>query len=216
MALEVRPFHPADRAPLSELFRYAGEGSPTGSLWGHPASEAQIYLDPYVELEPESLFVAQVDGALVGYLTGCLDTESFPGEGTRMQAAIREHRLVLKRGPRSFFLRAGLDSIRLLLRRQPTAGEFTDPRWPAHLHINVAPAARGTGAAQGLMQSWLGRVEEAGVPGCHLQTLVENTRAVRFFERAGFVPFGPRPQVPGIRHEGAVLHQLTMVRPAPA
>lgn len=215
MALEVRPFRPADRGPLTELFRYAGEGSPTGSLWDHPASEAQIYLDPYVELEPESLFVAEVDGALVGYLTGCLDSALFPGEDARMVAAIREHRLMLKRGPRSFFLRAGLDSLRIRLRRQPAAGEFADPRWPAHLHVNVAPAARGTGAAQELMRCWLDRVDGAGVAGCHLQTLVENTRAVRFFERSGFVPFGPTPQVPGMRHEGAVLHQLTMVRPGP-
>lgn len=215
MVVEVRAFRADDREELSELFRYAGEGAPTGSLWGHPESEAQIYLDPYMDREPESLFVAVLDGGLVGYLTGCLDTASFPGEDARMTAAIREHRLVFRRGARSFFRRAALDGARIRLRREPSAGEFTDPRWPAHLHINVAAAGRGTGAAQALMQRWLDRVEEARVPGCHLQTLVENTRAVRFFERSGFVPFGPTPQVPGLRHRGSVLHQLTMVRPGP-
>jgi GNAT superfamily N-acetyltransferase len=76
----------------------------------------------------------------------------------------------------------------------------------------VAPAARGTGAADGLMARWLARLRDAGSPGCHLQTLVENTRAVRFFERMGFARHGPTPLVPGIRYGGERVHQLTMVR----
>jgi GNAT superfamily N-acetyltransferase len=71
------------------------------------------------------------------------------------------------------------------VRREPTAGDFDDARWPAHLHINVAARARGIGAADGLMERWFDRLRAAGSPGCYLQTLVENTRAVRFFERMG-------------------------------
>ena len=58
-------------------------------------------------------------------------------------------------------------------------------RFPAHLHINVVPQARGTGAAQGLMAAWQAWLMRHRSPGCHLQTLVENTRATRFFEQAG-------------------------------
>ncbi|MGV9777649.1 hypothetical protein [Streptosporangium sp. NPDC003464] len=49
------------------------------------------------------------------------------------------------------------------------------------------------------------------IPGCHLQTLVENTRAVRFFERVGFTGHGPTPLVPGLGHGGERLHRRTMV-----
>jgi len=132
-------------------------------LWGHPASEAAVYLDPYMDPEPESLFVAVIDVALAA------------------------------------------------LRHEPTAGDFADARWPAHLHINVAPEARGTGAAYGLMARWFARLRETGSPGCHLQTVVENTRAVRFFERMGFARHGPTPLVPGIRYGSKRLHQQTMV-----
>jgi GNAT superfamily N-acetyltransferase len=97
------------------------------------------------------------------------------------------------------------------VRREATAGELVDARWPSHLHINVAPAVRGTGAADELMRQWLDRVREAGSPGCYLQTLVENTRAVRFFERMGFAQHGPAPLVPGLRHGGKRLHQQTMI-----
>jgi hypothetical protein len=71
--MEIRTFAEADRTELRELFGRAGEGAPSASLWGHEESEAAVYLYPYVDLQPDSLFVAVVDGALVGYLAGCLD-----------------------------------------------------------------------------------------------------------------------------------------------
>ena len=76
--MEIRTFGESDRAALSDLFGRAGEGSPSGSLWGHEESEAAVYLTPYMDLEPDSLFIAVVDGALTGYLTGCLDSFRIP------------------------------------------------------------------------------------------------------------------------------------------
>ena len=207
--IEIRTFAETDRAELRELFARAGEGSPTESLWGHRESEAAVYLEPYLDLVPDSVFLAVVDGALAGYLTGCPDTAAFPSESKRMEAAIKQYRLFAKRGPRVFFMRSLVDVAGNAIRRRPAPKDFSDPRWPAHLHINVEPRARGTGAAAGLMNAWLDRLGETG---CHLQTLCENTRAVRFFERMGFVKHGPTPLVPGIRHEGKRLHQQTMVR----
>jgi ribosomal protein S18 acetylase RimI-like enzyme len=208
---EIRAFAEADRAGLRELFGLAGEGAPSGSLWGHEESEAAVYLDPYMNLEPSSLFVAAVDGALVGYLAGCLDNSTFPTESERVEAAVREHRLIFRPRAAAFFVRAAADVAWSALRREPTAGDFDDARWPAHLHVNVAPEARGTGVADGLMGRWLDRLRETGSSGCHLQTLVENTRAVRFFERVGFARHGPTPLVPGLRYGGGRLHQQTMV-----
>ncbi|WP_119731404.1 GNAT family N-acetyltransferase [Thermomonospora amylolytica] len=209
--MEIRTFTEADREELRKLFERAGEGAPTASLWGHAESEAAIYLYPYMELEPESLFIAVDDGVMVGYLTGCLDTSSFPSEDKLLEQAVRRHRLLLRPRPMAFFARTLIDTAWAAIRRQPTASGFTDERWPAHLHINVAPEARGKGAADGLMRAWQDRLRQAGSPGCHLQTLVENTRAVRFFERMGFVKHGPTPLVPGLRHEGRRVHQQTMV-----
>lgn len=209
---EIRTFADGDRAELRALFERAGEGAPTESLWGHLESEAAIYLYPYMELEPESLFLAFVDGRMAGYLTGSLGGPEFPGEDERYAKVIKEYRLFLKRRPAAFFVRGLVDYAVATVRRRPVSGDFRDDRWPAHLHINVAPEARGTGAAAGLMNGWFERLREAGSPGCHLQTLVENTRAVRFFTRMGFVPHGPSPLVPGLRYRGAPVHQRTMVR----
>jgi GNAT superfamily N-acetyltransferase len=210
--VEVRGFSEADRAQLLALSGRVGEDVPTASLWGHEESEAAVYLTPYLDHEPDSVFVAVVDGEPAGYLAGSLGT-AVPSESARMDRAIREYRLFLRRGPALFFARSLLDMAGAALRRQPTAGELDDPRWPAHLHINLVPHARGTGAATALMERWFDRLRDTGTPGCYLQTLVENARAVRFFERMGFVAHGPTPLVPGLRYEGRRVHQLTMVRP---
>lgn len=203
----------SDRPGLRELFPRAGAGSPTGDLWGDLESEAAVYLYPYLEHEPESLFVAvSDDGTLVGYLTGCVDSTAFPGEEQRVDRAIRQHGLLRRRTALAFFARAVADVASAKLRGQPTVAEFTDPRWPSHLHINVAQEARGTGAAATLMERFLTHAKAAGSPGCYLQTVVENPRAVRFFEKAGFTAQGETPVVPGPRFGGKKLHQLTMVR----
>jgi ribosomal protein S18 acetylase RimI-like enzyme len=209
--MEIRTYRESDRDAMRVLFDRAGVGSPTASLWGHKESEAAVYLTPYLDLEPDSVFIAVVDGALVGYLCGSLDTGAFPSESERMNQAIRKYRLMFRPKPAAFFARGLIDVAMCAIRRLPTAHDFNDSRWPAHLHINVIPQIRGTGAGAGLMSRWFERLKESGSRGCHLQTLVENPRAVAFFARMGFEKHGPTPLVPGLRYRREHVHQQTMV-----
>jgi GNAT superfamily N-acetyltransferase len=209
--VEIRGYVPSDRAGLVELFGAAGAGAPGSEVWGHQASLGEVYLTPYLDLEPESAFVAVVDGRLAGYLVGCVDESGFPSEEERTEAVIRKYRLWRRPASRRFFVRAAWDTVLLRVRRQPVAGELADPRWPSHLHIDLLPIGRGNGAADGLMNAWFDRLREVGSPGCYLQTSAENTRAVRFFERIGFVKHGDNPVVPGSRYDGKRMHQQTMV-----
>ncbi|MDL4816161.1 GNAT family N-acetyltransferase [Actinomadura opuntiae] len=208
---QVRAFTESDRTELLALFGRAREGSPSASVWGHEESEAAIYLTPYMDREPESLFVAESGGRLVGCLTGCPDSSRLPSEEERTLQAIRRHRLMLRPRLAAFFARSTADLLWAAARRRPRATAFEDARWPAHLHINLVPEARGTGAAENLMTAWFDRLRSIGSPGCHLQTLCENTRAVAFFRRMGFTEHGPARLVPGLRHGGERLHQRTMV-----
>ncbi|MFC5290234.1 GNAT family N-acetyltransferase [Actinokineospora guangxiensis] len=130
------------------------------------------------------------------------------GADSPTESLWKQYKLFGKRGPRAFFTRAALDTTTAKLRRHPTADGFHDPRRPAHLHINLAPEARGTGAE--LVTRWQDHLRTTGT-GCHLQTVVENPRAVRFLGKCGFTPHGDTPAIPGIRWQGGKLHQLTMV-----
>ena len=155
----IRAYRDAD---ARALFVRAGEGSLSGELWRHPASERAVYLDPYIEHCPGSLFVAEADGALVGYLTGCPPGSSLPAEDDRLIAAFRSPAVLLRPATVRFLGRAALD-LATVCRREPSAsGELKDDRWPAHLHIDVAPEARGTGAAYGLMAAWTEALGGAG------------------------------------------------------
>lgn len=208
---EVRAYDVRDRDELVALFGAAGAGAPAAEAWGHEQSLAEVYLTPYLDLVPESVFVAVVDGRLAGYLAGCVDETDVPTEEQRTEDAVRRHHLWLRPGPARFLLRARWDMLLCRLRGIPTAQELDDPRWPAHLHIDLLPIARGTGAAYGLMGLWFEHLRAVGSPGCHLHTSAENVHGVRFFERAGFAKHGPNPVVPGLRHEGRHMHQQTMV-----
>lgn len=207
----VRGYRPADRDELVALFDAAGNGAPGSEVWGHAESLAEVYLTPYLDLEPESAFVAVVDGRLAGYLVGCVDETRFPSQEERTAAAIDKFRLRELAGPRRFLRRERRDALLLRLLRRPVATGFTDPRWPSHLHIDLLPIARGNGAADGVMNLWFDRLRELGSPGCYLQTSAENTRAVKFFERMGFEKHGENHVVPGSRYDGKRMHDQTMV-----
>ena len=214
----IRTYTAADHNALIDLFERASENSPSGELWRHPPSQRMVYLDPYVDSCPDTLFLAEVDGELVGYLTGCPDSAMIPPEDERITDAIARHRVFLKARSLPFFGRSMVDLMTAKLRgADVSGGEVVDPSFPAHLHINLVPQARGTGAAQDLMSAWMGWLARADSPGCYLQTLVENTRAVRFFEKCGFVTHGSTPRVPGVRYSGRSVHQQTMIwRPTEA
>ncbi|UVI36953.1 GNAT family N-acetyltransferase [Brevibacterium spongiae] len=210
--MDIRPYDPADSEALGALFARAGEGSPTGTLWGDPESEADVYLTPYLRHDPASVLLAWERSGPVGYLAGCLDTAAFPREDKLIGDAISARRIMRRPSSAAFFARSAVDVVRDRLRHLPTAGELIDPRWPAHLHINVGPESRGTGAGAALMEAWIERLRDQSVPGCHLQTIVENRGAVNFFERSGFRRHGATPTVPGIRWQGGRVHQQTMVQ----
>jgi GNAT superfamily N-acetyltransferase len=60
-------------------------------------------------------------------------------------------------------------------------------RFPAHLHINLAPAFRSRGIGGRLIEAFAVRAAGAGPPGMHVVT-GEGMRNVGFYLRHGFLP----------------------------
>ncbi len=112
MGAMIRTYTPADHDPLVKLFARAGVDAPGGELWRHLPSERMIYLDPYIEYCPDTLFLAEVKGDLVGYLTGCPDSALIPSEDERFTKAVMEHKLMLRPRSLPFFLRSLSDVVR--------------------------------------------------------------------------------------------------------
>lgn len=62
-------------------------------------------------------------------------------------------------------------------------------RFPAHLHINLAPEFRNRGIGARLIEAFAAAARAAGAPGLHVVT-GEGMRNVRFYERCGFAEHG--------------------------
>jgi GNAT superfamily N-acetyltransferase len=58
-------------------------------------------------------------------------------------------------------------------------------RFPAHLHINLAPTFRSQGIGARLIETFAGHAKRAGAPGMHVVT-GKDMRNVRFYLRCGF------------------------------
>ncbi len=58
-------------------------------------------------------------------------------------------------------------------------------RYPAQLHVNLAPRYRGHGTGERLIETFVADLEAAGTGGVHVITS-RGARNVRFYERCGF------------------------------
>lgn len=65
-------------------------------------------------------------------------------------------------------------------------------RFPAHLHINLAPAYRSRGIGKALIDAFAGLATSAGAAGIHVVT-GKGMRNNRFYERCGFEPIASAP-----------------------
>jgi ribosomal protein S18 acetylase RimI-like enzyme len=218
--LVVRAYEPRDRAAVRAVcYRTGYLGEPIDWQWRDQPSFADVFCGYDTDAEPESAFVLEVDGTVAGYLLGCVDSRRAWSPG----AVLGRH--IVRRGllwrPRTagvIWHRIGDAMLDVAARRvDPRDLEFRDPRWPAHLRIDLLPYARGRGAGRQLVTAWFDRLRSLGVGGCHLQTTGENTSAVAFFEALGFRRRGPVPVVPGLpTRAGERLHLQAMVIDLPA
>lgn len=188
--IAVRPYDPADREALVAGFGLAGCGAPGGEAWGQPRSRADVYLTPYLDLEPQSAFLVTADGRPAGHLVGCVDDAAFPARATG-------------RGRPS----AATTSTGARDRCGSSSGPGATPG-------GVEPVVRGTGGAAQLRALCFDRLLAVRSPGCYLHTSAENARGIAYFRRMGFTEHGPNPPVPGLRFEGRPMHQQTMVQSA--
>lgn len=209
--LAVRPYRPADREAIRSIVHATGfMGESADWYWRDAESFAEVWTAYYTDDEPESLYVADDGGTVVGYLTGCVDSRRAPNPRSAILQQMVRRQLLFRPGTAGFFWRSMWDALQS---PDVPTGELSDPRWPSHLHINLLPPGRGRGAGRRLVQAWLARLREVGSPGCHLGTLAENGNAIAFFGSVGFERHGPPILLPGLRtRSGERMHQQLMVQ----
>lgn len=155
----IRTYRQSDRASVETIC--APEQS--------PMTEAllQCFCHYYIEQEPENCFVCQTDETICGYV---LCAENFKQwEDTMRRSYMGEDPICAAMGS------ATMENLR------PFAEAY-----PAHLHIDLAPEARGKGLGTQLIRRLICHLREKGIPGLMLDVAADNTDAQRFYARNGF------------------------------
>lgn len=209
--MSVRRYRPEDRAAVRRVCIETGLKGHLNSLFHDPELFADLWLDCYLLGEPESCWVAEVDGEVVGYLV----SSQRPG--------------FLRRSIRHFGKPLLKLTWRLLAgryRHHPPSTRFAKwlltrawreaPRAPRDcpsFHFNVSSSARG-GQTLGddLIAAFCNDARAKGFADFYIQVFASRRdRPLPFYIRVGFEIFDVRPT--SVLPYPAVL--ATLVRPVP-
>lgn len=179
----IRRAEAGDREALYDIcLRTADSGVDATALFGEPKVPGSIWVVPYAVLEPDFAFVVADGDDAVGYVVATPDSAAFSARLEReWWPQVRQSFAGLS--PKSAMETSALERI-AVPERAPAdlLAEF-----PAHLHINLLPAAQSGGWGRRLIETELEALRKAGVPGVHLGVSPTNERAMGFYRHLGFV-----------------------------
>ena len=183
----IRPYQPADRRAVRAICcETADRGDPIEGMFSDRELVADLVTRYYTDIEPKSCWVAEEDGAVVGYVNGALSTRRY----ARLMAFRVAPAAIIRAIGRGALLRA--ETWRALLaasrsrRGSRTRFGAIAAAFPAHLHIDIVKPARGRGVGRRLIGAFLAHVASHGVPGVHATVREDHPAGRHFFERMGF------------------------------
>ena len=196
--MEIRPYEPRDRAAVREICLATAYGGDATALLD-PRLFTDLMIGAWTDFAAGPLWVVECEGSVQGYLAGCFDL----GRLARLQTWRVVPPAVARALARGLVFKPALWR---LLRGLPgflaaSGGGPSLDRFPADLHINLLPPARGNQVGSRLVETFLDEAYRRGVPGVHAVVYEENGPARRFFERLGFSPLG-RGRLPAFRPPG--------------
>ena len=181
--MHIRPFQPGDTADLYRVCLRTGDaGEDATGLYADPALLGEVYVGPYLALEPQAALVVDADGVASAYALCAPDTAAF-----QLRCAQEWWPPLRARYPLgSFPAGSPDDELVRVIHDPPRADPGLLEDYPAHLHIDLLPAVQGRGLGGALMRDLLDARTREGVPGIHLEVATGNTRAIGFYRHLDF------------------------------
>lgn len=178
--MSVRAYRAEDRDVLYEICLKTGPGGE--EAFADRRLLGEIFVGPYVDLEPELAFVVDDAAGVAGYVLGTRDTKAFERRcETDRWPALREAY------PSGTFPDGTADARYVRLIHHPhSALEDVVATYPSHLHIDLLPRTQGKGLGRALIERLLEALRAAGSPGVHLGVGAENANAIGFYKHLGF------------------------------
>jgi len=181
---QIRGFRPDDLDALYRICLATGDaGADAAHLYRDPKLIGHVYAGGYAAISPETVFVAEDDEGIAGYILGPANTRAFEAlMEVRWWPPLRAHYADVP-GPSSD------ERMCHLIHHPVRLADSIVEAYPAHLHINLLPRLRGQGIGQRLVDRWRAKTAALGATGAHLIVGTGNARAVRFYRAYGFHEF---------------------------
>jgi ribosomal protein S18 acetylase RimI-like enzyme len=191
----IRRYRETDLAAVYDIcVRTADAGQDARGRYRSDDLMGDLFVGPYVYLEPQAAFVldagdldaGDLDGAdrAVGYIVGTPDTAAFArAYRERWIPRLADRYQVPPHPPVS------PDEQMLALHYRPERLLWPGlAQYPAHLHIDLLPAFQGAGYGRALMATFCDAVTKTGAVGVHVTVVADNLPAIGFYRRLGFEP----------------------------
>jgi hypothetical protein len=181
----IRPYRPGDRAAIRRICADTGFlGKPIDPVFEDRELFADYLVNYYLDAEPESTFVCELDGVVQGYVMG----SRFPRRKARYEA--RHLPLLALRGTWRCFTRpygaASRGYIRWILTQARREVPPAPPKMP-HMHFNILPKGRSVAATRELLDIFFAHLRDHGEIGVYGQVVSYGVRrGERMFARYGF------------------------------
>ncbi len=185
--LSIRHASLADLPGVYRVCLQTGDaGADATGSWRDPDLLGHVWAGAYVVGAPDLAFVVtHPDSGVCGYFFGCADTRAF--EAWQEAAWWPPLRAAYPlRADQS--LEAELVHV---IHHPPLAPDDIVAEYPAHLHIDLLPVARGLGIGRVLVDRLLAELRVRGVPGVHLEVAASNANAIAFYQHLGFEVLRP-------------------------
>jgi ribosomal protein S18 acetylase RimI-like enzyme len=183
--ITIRTFKAQDKEEVRTIaWQTAFVGSPGSSYFSDPEIMSDFLTRYFIDIEPQSAFVAEAENKVVGYLMGACSADAM---NRAIQARIAPG-LFLKALARGVFFRKKNLIFLGKIFMSFLKGEFRTPdifkEYPAVLHINIKEGFRHLGIGARLIDAYLSYLRQKKVAGVCLATMSEDARL--FFEKNGF------------------------------
>ena len=185
MSVRIRAYRPGDREAVRRICADTGFlGQPIDPVFEDRELFADYLTGYYTRVEPGSLLVCELDGAVKGYLMGCRRPllkqayQAFANVAVAAKAVCRCYARPYNESSRTFLRWV----LRNAWREIPAA-----PRNTPHFHINVLPEAKSVASTRALIQAFLTFLHERGHRSvCGQMVTFATRRTEALFSRYGF------------------------------
>ena len=178
----IRSYQSGDRDAVYDICLKTGDsGKDAAHQFTDPLALGHIYAGPYMEYEPQSVFILNNGKNLSGYIMGTMDSKAF------YDWMYNEWFQLL----RNTYTQPSGDPSRWSRTEKTINIFFTEmnkklfEEFPAHLHIDLLPIAQGKGQGKLMMDHYISHLVNNDIKGVHLELSITNKLAFNFYKRYG-------------------------------